>query len=169
MGLGQARLGRQNPIVDLTAPARSAREDPQPLQLLFVRELGGCLAVQDLDGGDAVLVVRDAFALAEDEHGRVRFRLELDLGREAHAEQRRAHDVPEPFLGQQEIVLLATLHDDQRSDHPGLRRQQQRGARRLLDVVRDHSLEEILRIRSADGNVLARSKRRCGRNDLHRN
>ncbi len=87
--------------------------------------------------------------------------LDLALRREAHAEQSRAHALAGAGLGQeQEVFDVPSQHDDRR-DHARLRRQQQRLARiadrELLDVVREHRLEECLRTRAAHGHEVARA------------
>jgi hypothetical protein len=169
VGLGQARLGRENTIVDLTAPARPAGEDPHALELLLVEELGRRLGVEDFHSGRAELVVRDSFVLAEEEHGCVVLRLDLDLRREAGASERRSDDLAEPVLGQKEVVVIVAANDDHRCDDSGLRRQQQSRTGRALDVVRDHSLQKVLRLGAANGDIVARPDRCARRNDSHGN
>ena len=79
----------------------------------------------------------------------MRLGLDLALGREPGAQQRRPHGLAEPTLGEKQEVVVRPAHHAHRRDDPPLRRQQQRVARRLRDVVREHPLEEILGIRPA--------------------
>ena len=85
-------------------------------------------------------------------------RLDLALGAQAHPRELRAHDVAESRLGQeQEVVLCAAQHDERR-DHARLGGEQQRRARvagrERLDVVRDHALQVVGRVRPGDANEL---------------
>ena len=74
--LVEAGLGREDPVVDLAAPARRAREDPQPLEVLVGR---GRLEprVEHLDRRHAVVVRRDPVGLAEDDRRGVLLQLDL--------------------------------------------------------------------------------------------
>ena len=85
-------------------------------------------------------------------------RLDLHLRAQPHAREVPEHDLAELRLGEQEEVVLATAPDGERRDHAGLRRQQQGLARLLGDVVGDHALEEVLRVRAAHTDVRARPK-----------
>ena len=116
--------------------------------------------VEHLAGRHAVVARRDALALAEHDRRRVLLGLDLALRREAGAQQLRAHDLAELGLGQEQEVVVAATQDDERRDHARLRGQQQRlaalsgGERR--DLVRDHALEEVGRVRAGDADERAR-------------
>ena len=137
-------LRREDSVVDLAAPARHARLDPAPLELVRVerrRELRiEHLARTGPVGGEALVTL-------EDEHRLVLLGLDLAAGTEAQTQELVAHPVAEPRVGQDEEVLLAAAPDDERRDHARLRRQQQRRARladrERLDVVRDHPLQIV--------------------------
>src|SRR4029077_14060506 len=72
--LVEARFGREDLFVDLSAPARNACLDPPALELLLT----------DLVARRTVV---EHFFAAEDQPGLVLLRLDLDLGREARAQQ----------------------------------------------------------------------------------
>ena len=112
-----------------------------------------------LEGLDAEVVVEDPLAWAELQVAAVRLELDLALGGEPRAQQRRAHGLGEVGLGDQEERLGPLAHDPQRRDDPALRRQQQRrpglaGLERD-DLVRDHPLEKVGRLGPRDGDVAA--------------
>ena len=91
--------------------------------------------------------------------------LELDLhpGRETRAQELPTNGVAEARFGQQQEIVARAPHDPKRRDDPRLRRQQQGVAivvRR--DVVGDHALQEILRVRPRDAHELARTSRNAG-------
>jgi hypothetical protein len=93
-------------------------------------------------------------------------RLDVDLRREAGACELRAHDVAELGLRQHEEVVARAADDPERRDDPRLRRQQQRVAVLVRgDVVRDHPLQEVLRVGPRHAEVRTRAKR----NARHRN
>ncbi len=74
-----------------------------------------------------------------------------------------ADDVPELGLGQQQEVLGTAPPDPERGDHPRLRGQKQRLAAlalaERLDVVREHPLEVVLRVRARDTDERPRAAR----------
>src|SRR5712691_8312489 len=76
--LDEARLGRKDALVYLTPEAGSSGGDPHPLEFLVVERRLERL-VQDLDRGHAVVLVRDAVALAEHDRRGVLFELDLAL------------------------------------------------------------------------------------------
>jgi len=85
---------------------------------------------------------------------------DLALRREAGADEGRAQGVPEARRRQeQEVVRIAPV-DDERSDHPGLRRQEQCVTRvagiEPLHVVRDHRLEVGRGVRASHAHEVAR-------------
>jgi hypothetical protein len=86
----------------------------------------------------------------------VLLRLDLRPRREAHAEQLGAHALAELGLGEQQEVVVGASQDAKRGDHARLRRQQQRLAARpcgeRLDVVREHPLEVVRRVRACDAD-----------------
>ena len=163
VSLVQAGLGGKDAIVDLAAPARARRQDAHALEILVGGGLGRGLGVQELDRRDAVVVVRDPFALAEDDQRRVLLGLDLDLRREACAKEGTLQGGAKAGLGQEEKVVLAASDDRHRGDHAGLGRQQESLAGRLRDLVREHAVEEVRRVRTPDGDVVARPDRcrRC--------
>ena len=76
------------------------------------------------------------------------------------AEQRGADDLAQLGLGQQQEVLGPAPPHPQGRDQPALRRQQQRvddlaGG----DVVGDHPLEVVLRVRAGDPDIRPRPRR----------
>jgi hypothetical protein len=95
--------------------------------------------------------------------------LDLALGGETGSDQGGANRFPQSRLGQEQEVVLSSPHHDERSDHPTLRREQERLARRACDLVRQHALEEIARVRPTHGDVVAWPERSGGREGLHRN
>ena len=83
MGRVEPRLGRQHPIVELAPPARDARLDPAPLELVGIeRRLE--LRVEHLGG--ARKLGRDPLA-PEDEGGGVLLRFDLAAEPHAHAHE----------------------------------------------------------------------------------
>ena len=162
--LVEPRLGRQDRVVDLGSPARRAREDPQPLELLVGRRrLDVC--VEHLDGGHAVVASRNPLGVAEDDRRGVLLRLDLALGGDPHPGQVRAHRLAELGLGEEQEVVLAAAPDEERRDHAGLRRQQQRLAASAGEhVVRHHPLEEVRAPRALHAHVGARTGVRLGGN-----
>ena len=146
--------------------AGTARLDPHPLELLAgERRLE--VGVEQLGAGLAELVVRDPTVLAEDDDRRVLLGLDLDLGREPRAKQVRAHRLPETGLGQQQEVAGLTAHDDERRDQPRLRRQEEGLARRGGDVVRQHPLQEVLRVGPGHPDVVPGPRGHSSRNRCH--
>src|SRR6266550_458334 len=88
----EARLRREDPVVDLVFPARHAALDPAQLELL--------LRQRRLEPGIERLpragpVRREAFPTAEDEHGLVLLGVDLALGAQAHPRQLRARGFPQ--------------------------------------------------------------------------
>jgi hypothetical protein len=92
--------------------------------------------------------------------------LELDLALrgKSRPQERAAHGLAQTGLGEKQEVVVAAPDDPKRRDDPPFRRQKQRVAGRLRDVVREHALEEVLGIRAADANVLALPLGNCHRN-----
>ncbi len=94
---------------------------------------------------------------AEDECRRVLLELDLALRTQAHPHEQRAHRLAELRLREQQEVLLAAAPHDERSDDPRLRGQQQRGAcladLQGLDVIRDHPLQVVARVRSRNAEI----------------
>jgi hypothetical protein len=164
--LRQARFGGENRVVDLLPPRRSPGLDPEPLELL-VGEGRLDVLVEQLGGRLAVLAVRDASVLAEDDDRPVLLGLDFHLRGKPGAQQCRLHRLPESGLGEkQEVVLAAADHDD-RSDHARLRGQEQRLAGRGGDVVRHHALQEVLRVRPGDPDKHTRPEGNSARNGSH--
>jgi hypothetical protein len=97
----------------------------------------------------------------------VLLRLDLDLGREPRAKERRCDVLAEPRLGQEQEVVIGAAHDDDRRDQPRLGREQHGAAGRLGDVVREHALEEVLRIGARDPDVVTRAARNSARHRCH--
>ena len=79
-------------------------------------------------------------------------RLDFDLGGEAGSQQCRGHRLAKAGLRQQQEVVLGAAHDDDGGDDPRLRSQEQRLAGRSRDVVRQHPLEEVLRVGAGHAN-----------------
>ena len=163
--LDEARLGRHDAVVELAAPARAARLDAQPLELVFVERLARGLRVQGLPRILAVLArarCRPAGSPPSTIAARVLLGRQLDLGGEARALELRAERLAEPRLrGEQEVVVGATEDPERRND-PRLRREQKRVARlarrECLDVVRDHALHEVGSVRAAGTDVVTRAR-----------
>src|SRR3954465_10882489 len=164
LGEGDVRLvdpglGGQDRLVELAAPDGRAGLDPQALELLVRR--GGLVLLLGpaLDRLDAVVVVRDPLTGPELEVAAVRLRLDLALGGEARAQQRRADRLRERGVGDQQERLRPLAYDSPWRDDPAVRRQQQGRARlaRLegRDLVREHALEEVRRLRAGHGHVAA--------------
>ena len=109
---------------------------------------------------------------AEDDVRGVLLELDLAAGREAHADERRTHALPDALLGQEQEVVGRPAEDDERRDHARLRREEQRLARvahaELLDVVRDHRLEVCLGSRASHPNEVAGAGGYAQRRDSHR-
>ena len=88
-------------------------------------------------------------------------RLDLAAGAQAHAREVRTHGLAELRLGEEQEVLVAAAPDDERRDEPRLRREQERGDGvadgERVDVVRDHPLEVVARVRSGDPDEGARA------------
>jgi len=141
-------FGREDPLVDLTAPARNACFDPPALELLLADLLSRRTVVEH-------------FPTAEDQPRLVLLRLDLGLCREARAQQLRADRVSELRLGQHQEILLAAAQDAQRRDDARLRRQEERVAgfadRESFDVVRDHALQVIGSVGTGDAEERART------------
>ena len=129
--------------------------------------VGATSASSSSEPGSPSSLVRDAAVLAEDDDRRVLLRLDLDLGREPRAKQRRADRLAETRLGQEQEVVIGAAHDDERRDQPSLGREQHGAARRLGHVVREHALEEVLRVGPRDPNVVARPGRDSARHCRH--
>ena len=88
-------------------------------------------------------------------------RLDLALRAQAHPHQLRADDLSQSRLGQDEEVVVRAPQNDERCDHARLGGQQQRRARltrsERLNVIRDHPLQVVGRIRPGDADELPRS------------
>ena len=135
-------LGGEDRLVELLAPGGNARLDPRALEL-FVVERHVEIAVEHFDR--ARQLTRQTVRDAEHEHRDVLLGLDLALRREARAHETRAHGLAELRLGQEQKVVRAATPDAQRRDDASLRGQQQRrkDVRVLLDVVREHPLQEL--------------------------
>ena len=83
-------------------------------------------------------------------------RRDVHLGAQPHAHEVAQHHAAELRLGEQEEVVGASAPDGERRDHAGLRGEEQRLTRLLGNVVRDHSLEEVLRVRAPNADVRTR-------------
>ena len=87
----------------------------------------------------------------------MRLRLDLALRAQPHLREQRAHRLSELGLGEHEKVLVSAAQHDERRDHARFRRQQQRRARlargERFDVVRDHALQVVGRIRPRHPHV----------------
>src|SRR4051794_3428178 len=151
--LVETGLGREDAVVELTTPQRDARLDPPALDVVLAGLVAGRTLVEPL-------------AAAEHEPRLVLLRLDVDFRREARALQLSAHRVAELRLGEQQEVVGRTPVDAEGRDDPRLRRQEQRVAHVVCgDVVRDHPLQEVLRVRPRHAEVRTRAKR----NAWHRN
>ena len=162
VGAVEARLGREDAVVELSAPARRAGGDPQPLQLVLAHELSVGGRAEHLDCPLAVLVRRNpAFGRPEDDEGLVLDLLDLALRGEAHPRELARDDLAQLRLGQQEEVVLLAPGNPHGRDQPRLRRQQQRvtGAadRNRRDAVREHALQVVLRLGAGHAHVRARA------------
>jgi len=124
--------------------------------------------VEQLDRGHAVVPVRDAVGAAEDDRRGVLLRLDLAFRRKAHAHELRAESVAELGLRQQEHVVGPAPPDEDGRDHPRLRRQQQCVDRaRVRDVVRQHPVQILDRVRPLHPHVRAGPARCALRNGGH--
>jgi hypothetical protein len=89
----------------------------------------------------------------------VLLRLDVRARAQARPHELAADRVAEALFRQEQEVVVRAAPDAEDGDHSPLRRQQQRGAgaadRQLLDVVRDHPLEEVGRLRPAHADVVA--------------
>ena len=159
-------LGGKDAVVELAAPGGCSGENPEPLQLLLGEGVEGIeRRVEQLVGGNAEIGRRNrpfGCRLAQHDHRRVLLGLDRALGSEAEAEQLRCDALTERRLGQEQEVVGVPPDDGQRGDHPCLRGQQQRLARRTrlehLDVVRDHPLEVRGCVGSRNPDIVARSR-----------
>src|SRR2546421_789042 len=159
--LVETRFRRQDALVDLAAPAWDAGLDPPVLEFVLAHLRAWRAFVENL-------------IAAEDEPRLVVLGLDLDLGREAGAEELRADPFAELGLRREQKVVGAAAKDAQRRDHARLRGEQKRLARRAvverLDVVRDHALQVVLGVWSGDPDERARTARnRRRRHTLHHN
>jgi hypothetical protein len=91
--------------------------------------------------------------------------LELDLGlrREPEANELSPHAFTEVGLREEQEVVARAADDPQRGDHARLRIQQQRVARLAVaergDFVRDHALEQRLRIGAGHAHERTHARR----------
>jgi hypothetical protein len=152
----EACLGGQDALVQLAAPARRARQDAKPLELV-VRMLCRELAVEHLDRRNSVVGGGNPVGTAEDDRRGVLLGLDLALGGEAHPRHVSANGLAELGLGQEQEVVFAAPPHEKRRDHAALRRQDQRLAGLALEhVVRDDPLQEIGGVGPADPDEGAR-------------
>src|SRR6266511_3720796 len=97
------------------SPDWNPRVDPPALEGFLPNLVPGRSFVEDL-------------AAAEHQPRLVFLRLDLDFGREAHAEELRADLLAELGFGQEQKVVGASTQHPKRCNHASLRRQQQRVA-----------------------------------------
>jgi len=111
---------------------------------------------------DATLSVirRSGRRLSEHEHGVVWFRLDLDLGCESEVPELGDEPLGETAVGGEEVVVDSPAKHGHGRDHAGLRGEQQRLAGLTGvdgDVLRQHPLQEVLRVRPDDADEVAGS------------
>jgi len=135
--------------------------DPQAFELTVVeRRLD--VRVEHLDRSAAVIAIRNAFAVAQDDRRDVLLPLDLALRGETHPRQLCPHDLAELRLRQQQHVLRPSAPDEERRDHARLRREQQRVHRPLdRDVVGKHPVQILDRVLPRYTHVGARATGRC--------
>ena len=160
----EARLGREDPVVDLVTPARHARSRSGAARAR--RRRASARARRRAPRARRASRSRSR----PRRRRRAPTRAPPARSRTARAKrirsELRAHGVAEPRLGQDagSRPRRAAQHDERR-DHPRLRGQQQRRARladrERLDVVRDHPLQVVGRVRpGARGRTPALSQLR---------
>ena len=165
MRLVEARFGGKDRVVE-SLPRPGRRFDSHPLELVSgKRRLE--VSVEQLCAGLAELAVRKRTVFAEDDDRGVLFGLDLDLRREPRSEQGRANGLSETGLGQKQELLGRSPDDDERRDQPRLRREKERRAGRGGDVVRQHPLEEVLRVGPGHPDEVAGPRSHFSRNRCH--
>src|SRR5215469_14225649 len=106
--LVEARLRREDPVVDLVPPAGHAALDPEQLELVL-REGRLKPGIERLAGARPVR--REAVHAAEEEHRLARLALDLALRAQAHPRQLRAHDIAQTGLGEEQKVVVGPAQD----------------------------------------------------------
>ena len=167
--LVEARLGGQDPVVDLAPPARRASEDPEPLELLVGRPRRRRPRRAPRPPGRrspcvGIPVVPPRTIADECSSSSI-----CAPRGEAHPREMRPNRLAEPGLGEEQEVVLGPPPDEERSDHAPLRRQDQRLARLAGEhVVRDDPLEQVGGVRPLNADRGPRTEIRLGRHRSHR-